>query len=183
MYQRVKGELDTLPFGTQKDVYAPGYEWINHSLAPKKPDHSTERILVGGAMCSQPYSASVFNVSGMSYGSLSKNAVLALNIGAKMGNFAQSTGEGGLTPYHLDPGGDVIWQIGTGYFSCRNHDGTFNIGKFTERATLPQVRWLDRVQTRQRVPACPQNRRRSRARAARPWASGRRSSGPSPPCG
>ena len=82
VYQRAKGELDTLPFGTQRDVYAPGYEWINHSLAPKTPDHTTDRVLVGGPQCTQPYSASVFNVSAMSYGSLSKNAVLALNTGA-----------------------------------------------------------------------------------------------------
>ena len=143
VYQRAKGELDTQPFGTQKDVYAPGYEWINHSLAPRVPDPSTERVLVGGPMCTRPYSASIFNVSGMSYGSLSKNAVLALNTGAKMGNFAQNTGEGGLTPYHLEPGGDLIWQIGTGYFSCRNNDGTFSFEKYKDRATLPQVRMIE----------------------------------------
>lgn len=143
VYQRAKGALDTLPFGTQRDVYAPGYEWINHSLAPKTPDPGAQRVTVGGPMCSQPYSASVFNVSGMSYGSLSKNAVLALNTGAKLGNFAHNTGEGGLSPYHLAPGGDIIWQIGTGYFSCRNKDGTFSAGEFTKRATLPQVKMIE----------------------------------------
>jgi glutamate synthase domain-containing protein 2 len=143
VYQRAKGALDTSPFGTQRDVYAAGYEWINHSLAPKVPDHSAERVLVGGPQCTQPYSASVFNVSAMSYGSLSKNAVLALNAGAKMGNFAHNTGEGGLTPYHLEPGGDLIWQIGTGYFSCRNKDGTFSIDEFRKRATLPQVKMIE----------------------------------------
>ena len=143
VYARAKGELDTLPFGTQKDVYAVGYEWINHSLAPVHPDPTGARIMVGGPDCKQPYSASIFNVSGMSYGSLSKNAVLALNAGAKMGNFAHSTGEGGLSPYHLEPGGDVVWQIGTGYFSCRNHDGTFDLDQFTERALLPNVRMIE----------------------------------------
>ena len=122
VYQRAKGELDTLPFGTQRDVYAVGYEWINHSLAPVHPDPSCERVLVGGADCTQPYSASIFNVSAMSYGSLSKNSVLALNGGAKLGNFAHNTGEGGLSPYHLEPGGDLIWQIGTGVRNCTRPD-------------------------------------------------------------
>jgi glutamate synthase domain-containing protein 2 len=143
VYQRAKGALDTLPFGTQRDVYAAGYEWINHSLAPKTPDHAAARVTVGGPMCRQKYSASIFNVSAMSYGSLSKNAVLALNTGARMGNFAHNTGEGGLSPYHLEPGGDIIWQIGTGYFSCRNRDGTFNLSAFTERARLPQVKMIE----------------------------------------
>ncbi len=143
VYQRAKGELDTLPFGTQRDVYAPGYEWINHSLAPRTPDHTTERVLVGGPACTKPYSASIFNVSAMSYGSLSKNAVLALNTGAKMGGFAHNTGEGGLSPYHLDPGGDLIWQIGTGYFSCRDKQGRFNLDEFAKRATLPNVKMIE----------------------------------------
>ena len=143
VYQRAKGELDTLPFGTQRDVYAPGYEWINHSLAPKTPDHTTDRVLVGGPQCTQPYSASVFNVSAMSYGSLSKNAVLALNTGAKMGGFAHNTGEGGLSPYHLGPGGDLIWQIGTGYFSCRDKSGNFSLDEFAKRAVLPNVKMIE----------------------------------------
>ena len=143
VYQRAKGALDTLPFGTQRDVYASGYEWINHSLAPKSPDHTAERVIVGGPMCTQKYSASVFNVSAMSYGSLSKNAVLALNKGAKMGNFAHNTGEGGLSPYHLAPGGDIIWQLGTGYFSARNKDGTFSLAEFEKRAVLPQVKMIE----------------------------------------
>ena len=143
VYQRAKGALDTLPFGTQRDVYALGYEWINHSLAPKTPDHASERVLVGGPGCTKPYSASVLNVSAMSYGSLSKNAVLALNTGAKLGGFAHNTGEGGLSPYHLAPGGDVIWQIGTGYFSCRDKQGRFSLDQFTERATLPNVKMIE----------------------------------------
>ncbi len=143
VYARAKGQLDTLPFGTQLDVYEVGYEWINHSLAPVVPDPAGARVLVGGADCRQPYSASIFNVSAMSYGSLSRNAILALNAGAKMGNFAHNTGEGGLSPHHLGPGGDLIWQIGTGYFGCRNRDGTFSIEEFRKRATLPSVKMIE----------------------------------------
>lgn len=143
VYQRAKGDLDTLPFGTQRDVYAVGYEWINHSLAPVHPDESVSRVVVGGRDCRQPYAASILNVSAMSYGSLSKNAVLALNTGARMGGFAHNTGEGGLSPYHLEPGGDLIWQIGTGYFSCRTKDGRFDIEEYRKRATLPAVKMIE----------------------------------------
>jgi len=143
VYQRAKGELDTLPFGTQRDVYAVGYEWINHSLAPVHPDHSRSRVLVGGRACTQRYSASIFNVSAMSYGSLSKNAILALNAGAQAGGFAHNTGEGGLSPYHLEPGGDLIWQIGTGYFSCRTPDGHFSPDAFVKRAALPNIKMIE----------------------------------------
>lgn len=143
IYQRAKGELDTLPFGTQRDVYAVGYEWINHSLVPVKADESLQRVLVGGPDCTQPYSASMLNVSGMSYGSLSKNAVLALNAGAKLGGFAHSTGEGGLSPYHLEPGGDLVWQIGTGYFSARDRSGNFSEAEFAKRAVLPNVKMIE----------------------------------------
>ncbi len=143
IYQRAKGELDTLPFGTQKDVYATGYEWINHSLAPVHPDAQYARVTVGGPDCTQPYSASIFNVSGMSYGSLSKNAILALNSGAKKGGFAHNTGEGGLSPYHLEPGGDLFWQIGTGYFSCRDKQGRFSETEFAKRAALPNVKMIE----------------------------------------
>ena len=143
VYQRAKGELDTLPFGTQRDVYAPGYEWINHSLAPVEPDHACARIRIGNDACTQPYLASILNVSAMSYGSLSKNAILALNGGAKAGGFAHNTGEGGISPYHLEPGGDLIWQIGTGYFSCRTPDGRFDPDLFSRRATLPSVKMIE----------------------------------------
>lgn len=145
IYQRAKMGNDTNPFGTQLDVYQPGYEWLNHSI--KAIDHNKlnedPRVHVGGPACKQPYSASIFNISAMSFGSLSKNAVLALNAGAKIGNFAHNTGEGGLSDYHLEPGGDIIWQIGTGYFSCRHTDGTFNFEAFTERAILPQVKMIE----------------------------------------
>ncbi len=145
VYQRAKKVNDTTPFGTQLNVYETGYEWLNHSMTPlpmKDMDHHP-RVTVGGPDCKQPYSASIFNVSAMSYGSLSQNAVMALNGGAKLGHFAHNTGEGGLSPYHLKPGGDIIWQIGTGYFSCRHKDGTFNYEAFAERAVLPQVKMIE----------------------------------------
>jgi glutamate synthase domain-containing protein 2 len=143
VYQRAKKQLDTLPFGTQTDVYAVGYEWMNHSLAPVHASHEKPRVIVGGKDCKQPYSASIFNISAMSYGALSKNAVLALNKGAKIGGFAHNTGEGGLSPYHLEPGGDIVWQIGTGYFGCRDKSGEFNIEEFKKRATLPNVKMIE----------------------------------------
>lgn len=143
IYQRAKGDTDTLPFGTQRDVYATGYEWINHSLMPAHPDPAHARVLVGGPDCSQPYDASVFNVSGMSYGSLSRNAILALNTGARLGGFAHNTGEGGISRHHLAPGGDLIWQIGTGYFGCRDKRGRFSDDAYTERATLPAVKMIE----------------------------------------
>lgn len=145
IYQRAKKVDDTRPFGTELDVYQNGYEWLNHSIGAI--DHSKlnlgPRVTVGGPACKQPYSASVFNISAMSFGSLSQNAILALNSGAKIGNFAHNTGEGGLSHYHLQPGGDIIWQIGTGYFSCRNNDGTINYEAFAERAILPQVKMIE----------------------------------------
>jgi glutamate synthase domain-containing protein 2 len=145
VYQRAKKEDDTNPFGTELNVYDNGYEWLNHSIAAI--DHSKlnqdPRITVGGPQCTKPYSASIYNISAMSFGSLSQNAILALNSGAKIGNFAHNTGEGGLSDYHLQPGGDIIWQIGTGYFSCRHHDGTFNYEAFAQRAVLPQVKMIE----------------------------------------
>jgi len=144
VYQRAKGQLDTLPFGTQWDVNEVGYEWINHSLAPVHTDFSKQRVQVGGPLCKKPYSASIFNISAMSYGSLSKNAVLALNSGAKQGGFAHNTGEGGLTPYHLQNGGDIVWQIGTGYFGCRDRkSGAFSLDEFTRRANHENVKMIE----------------------------------------
>ncbi len=143
VYQRAKSQVDTLPFGTQQDVYADGYEWVAHSLAPHHLTPEQMRVTVGGPQCKQPYNASVFNISAMSYGSLSQNAILALNGGAKDGGFAHNTGEGGLSPYHLEHGGDLIWQIGTGYFSCRNEDGTFCAEKFQENATKSNVKMIE----------------------------------------
>ncbi len=143
IYQRAKNVLSTMPFGTRGDVYGVGYTWIAHSLAPKHPDPSASRIMVGERRCSQPYSASIFNISAMSYGSLSTRAVLALNRGAKLGGFAHNTGEGGVSPYHLEPGGDLVWQIGTGYFGCRTEDGDFNPEMFTAMATKPQIKMIE----------------------------------------
>ncbi|MCA9001803.1 MAG: FMN-binding glutamate synthase family protein, partial [Planctomycetes bacterium] len=143
VYQRAKGVMDTLPFGTQLDVYQPGYEWISHSFLAKHPSHEVPRVLIGADTCKLPYSASLLNVSAMSYGSLSKNAVMALNRGARDGGFAHNTGEGGLSPFHLEGGGDVIWQIGTGYFGCRTSDGRFDPEKFEKAAAHPSVKMIE----------------------------------------
>ncbi|MGB1252199.1 MAG: FMN-binding glutamate synthase family protein [Candidatus Promineifilaceae bacterium] len=143
VYQRAKGVRDTVPFGTKDDVYAVGYEWVNHSIAARHVDPDSLRITIGGPDCAQPYSASIFNISAMSYGSLSKAAVLALSKGAEMGNFAHNTGEGGLSPYHLEGGADIIWQIGTGYFGCRTPDGNFDPVSFQKAASHPQVKMIE----------------------------------------
>ncbi|MCB0406600.1 MAG: FMN-binding glutamate synthase family protein, partial [Bdellovibrionales bacterium] len=143
IYQRAKGDLDTVPFGTQLDVEDIGYEWVNHSITAKHINYEDLRVTVGGPDCKQPYSSSLLNISAMSFGALSKNAILALNGGAKLGNFAHNTGEGSISDYHLQPGGDLTWQIGTGYFGCRTKDGHFNPETFQKRATLPQVKMIE----------------------------------------
>src|SRR3954453_22383833 len=126
VYQRAKMVLDKRPFGTQEDVYREGYEWIHHSVAPKVGGDYQFRVTIGGPDCTRPYSASVFNISAMSFGALSPNAIRALNGGAKKNQFAHDTGEGGFISYHREMGGDIVWEIGSGYFGCRNPDGTFN---------------------------------------------------------
>ena len=145
VYQRAKGEPDKRPFGTQLDVKAIGYEWINHSIAPTTIASHDFRVTIGdmSSGCTQPYSASIFNISAMSFGALSANAILALNAGAKRGGFAHDTGEGSISEHHCVHGGDLIWEIGSGYFGCRNEDGTFNETKFTEGATQPQVKMIE----------------------------------------
>lgn len=143
VYQRAKGAIETMPFGTQSDVYETGYEWINHSLAPVEHCAQEPRVTIGAQRCAHPYSASVLNVSAMSYGSLSRRAVLALNKGAKLGNFAHNTGEGGVAPAHLQYGGDIVYQIGTGYFGCRDTDGTFSIDKFVVTAASESVKMIE----------------------------------------
>jgi len=143
VYQRAKKQLDTLPFGTQRNVYDVGYEWVNHSLNPKHPDPASLRVNIGGPDCKQPYNSSILNISAMSYGSLSKNAVMALNKGAQISNFAHNTGEGGLTEYHLKNGGDVIWQIGTGYFGARTLEGNFDKELFQEKSHNPNVKMIE----------------------------------------
>jgi glutamate synthase domain-containing protein 2 len=143
VYQRAKQALDKRPFGTQNDVYASGFEWLHHSMAPKTVIKEPLRVVIGGPDCAQPYSASIFNISAMSFGALSPNAVRALNIGARKGNFAHDTGEGGFSPYHRENGGDIIWEIGSGYFSCRNDDGTFCAEKFEANARNDQVKMVE----------------------------------------
>lgn len=142
VYQRAKGDPDKRPFGTQLDVGVQGYEWINHSLAPTQLDSHDFRLTIG-ADRAQPYSASVFNISAMSFGALSANAVMALNAGAQRGGFAHDTGEGSISAHHRKHGGDLIWEIGSGYFGCRNADGTFNPERFLANARDPQVRMIE----------------------------------------
>lgn len=143
VYQRAKDQRDTLSFGTQRDLYEIGYEWVNHSLYPKKVDPNSLKISIGGKDCKKPYLSSLLNISAMSYGSLSKNAIQALNAGAKIGGFAHNTGEGGLSPHHLSGGGDLIWQIGTAYFGCRDTHGNFDPVQFSEKSNLEQVKMIE----------------------------------------
>lgn len=143
VYTRSKKVIDTIPFGTKKNVYEVGYEWINHSLKAKHIEPEDFRVMVGGKDCLKPYSASRMNISAMSFGSLSKNAILALSSGAKMGNFAHNTGEGGISPYHIQGGADLFWQIGTGYFGCRSDDGNFNPELFKKNSTQENVKMIE----------------------------------------
>lgn len=143
VYQRAKGQRDTRPFGTLFDVYGDGYEWVNHSLAPKPVHNNNPRILFGGRNCSQPYEASPLNISAMSFGALSQHAIMALNKGAKIDGFSHNTGEGGLSPYHLKHGGDLVWQIGTGYFGCRNEMGDFDETLFAEKSKQAAVKMIE----------------------------------------
>ncbi|MEA1890261.1 MAG: FMN-binding glutamate synthase family protein [Pseudomonadota bacterium] len=143
VYQRAKGHNDTRPFGTQFDVYRSGYEWVNHSLNPKAVANHHPRIIFGGPQCKHPYAASPLNISAMSFGALSKNAISALNIAAKQGAFSHNTGEGGISPYHLSGGADLVWQIGTGYFGCRNEHGYFDADKFSDKAAYDVVKMIE----------------------------------------
>ncbi len=142
-YQRAKKVNDTRAYGTVFDVYRDGYEWLNHSLAPTDCNKDDLRVQFGGAACTQPYSASPLNISAMSFGALSRNAVMALNRGARLGHFAHNTGEGGLSPWHLEYGGDLIWQIGTGYFGCRDKHGEFSAELFSESARHDAVKMIE----------------------------------------
>ncbi|MEK7688003.1 MAG: FMN-binding glutamate synthase family protein [Pseudomonadota bacterium] len=143
VYQRAKMMLDMRPFGTSHDVYGTGFEWMSHSIAPRPVADDHFRITVGGPDCAKPYSASVFNISAMSFGALSANAIRALNNGARIGGFAHDTGEGGYSPYHREGGGDIIWEIGSGYFGARNPDGTFSPEKFAAAAANEQVKMVE----------------------------------------
>ncbi|MEG1456451.1 MAG: FMN-binding glutamate synthase family protein, partial [Comamonas sp.] len=140
------------PFGTLMDVGARGYEWVNHSMAPTRLDGHDFRVWIGGspdaasqsvAPCTQPYHASVFNISAMSFGALSANAILALNKGAQIGGFAHDTGEGSISQHHRVHGGDLIWEVASGYFGCRNDDGSFSEERYIANATQPQVKMIE----------------------------------------
>jgi glutamate synthase domain-containing protein 2 len=143
VYQRSKGQIDKRPFGTQLDVYGENYEWLTHSIAPRPvPDHDF-RIRIGGPDCTTPYSLSVLNISAMSFGALSANAIRALNRGAKLGGFAHDTGEGSYSVHHREFGGDIIWEIGSGYFGCRHPDGRFDPERFQAQAAEAQIRMIE----------------------------------------
>ena len=142
IYQRAKNEMDTVPFGTLRSTYAVDYEWINHSLAPTSIAKHDFRVLIG-PNCAKPYSASVFNISAMSFGSLSANAIRALNEGARRGGFYHDTGEGSISPYHREMGGDLVWEIGSGYFGCRDEKGGFSEERFVANATDDQVKMIE----------------------------------------
>ncbi len=143
VYTRAKGQSDKRPFGTQLDVRAVGYEWINHSIAPSHLASHDFRVKVGGKDCTQPYDISLFNVSAMSFGALSANAIQALTLGAKMGGFAHDTGEGSISRHHRVHGGDLIWEIGSGYFGCRDEQGHFSPEHFVENVRSPQVKMVE----------------------------------------
>jgi len=143
VYQRAKMVLDKRPFGTQLEVYGSGFEWLHHSVAARDVNHQPFRVTIGGPDCTQPYDASIFNISAMSFGALSRNAILALNTGARRGGFAHDTGEGGFSPHHREGGGDIIWEIGSGYFGARHPDGSFSPERFAETAGQPQVRMVE----------------------------------------
>ncbi len=143
VYSRAKRQNDKRGFGTIKAVYGGDSEWIGHSAVPKHVDPKGFRVTIGGPDCKQPYQASIFNISAMSFGSLSPNAIRALNRGAQMGGFAHDTGEGSISTYHRENGGDLIWEIGSGYFGCRNSAGRFDPDKFAEQAQSPQVKMIE----------------------------------------
>jgi len=145
VYQRAKGDLDTNPLGTKMDTYRIGYEWMSHSMAAFhiKDKHPNPRVTVGGPQCSKPYSASILNISAMSFGALSNQAIRALNAGAKKGGFYHNTGEGGCSPYHLENGGDIVWQIGTGYFGCRDSEGNFCDATFAKMAQNDAIKMIE----------------------------------------
>ena len=143
VYRRAKDLSSNVPFGTQLDINTRKYEGIKHSIYAKLPKEELPRVIVGGPLCKQPYDASIFNISAMSYGALSYRAVIALNKGAKKGGFFHNTGEGGISHYHLEAGGDLCWQIGTGYFGCRDDQGNFNPELFAEKSAHPNVKMVE----------------------------------------
>jgi glutamate synthase domain-containing protein 2 len=143
IYSRSKKMSDTMPLGTRRDVYEVGYEWVNHSIWAEVVPKENERITFGGPDCLQPYSGSILNISGMSYGALSENAIVALSTAAKLGGFYHNTGEGGISRFHREGGGDLVWNVGTGYFGCRTEGGQFCERMFAENACTPQVKMVE----------------------------------------
>ena len=143
VYQRAKGQEDARPFGTRMRVYDAGYSWVTHSVQPIHITNTDFRVRIGNDACKQPYDASIYNISAMSFGSLSANAISALNTGAKMGGFAHDTGEGGVSRYHRAGGGDLIYEVGSGYFGCRTADGQFDPQKFKEQASSDQIKMIE----------------------------------------
>jgi len=143
VYQRAKNVLDKRAFGTVRDVGAVGHGWVSHSMSPTVIEDTNFRVTIGGPDCTQPYSASILNISGTSFGAVSANAIMAFNLGAKMGGFAHNTGEGSISPHHRKYGGDIIWQIATGYFGCRTPEGRFDPDLFARQAAEPQVKMIE----------------------------------------
>ncbi|MCB2107482.1 MAG: FMN-binding glutamate synthase family protein [Rhodobacteraceae bacterium] len=143
VYQRAKNDEARRPFGTREDVYQAGYSWLAHSAAPKAADQRDFRVTVGSESCNKPYNASLYNISAMSFGALGANAIRALNKGAKLGNFAHDTGEGGISRYHREFGGDLIWELGSGYFGCRTDDGLFDPARFKDQAANEQIKMVE----------------------------------------
>ncbi len=143
VYARAKGQLDAHPFGTALDVYSDEYEWLGHSMKPNPEAPEAWRVEVGSSQCEKPYSAALLNISAMSFGSLSANAIMALNKGAAMGGFYHDTGEGGLSRYHRAHGGDLVWEIGSGYFSCCGAHGSFDPARFRDLAQIDQVKMVE----------------------------------------
>lgn len=143
VYQRAKGEEAARPFGTRMRVYDAGYSWVTHSVQPVHITDTDFRVRIGGKHCTKPYDASIYNISAMSFGSLSANAISALNTGAKIGGFAHDTGEGGISRYHREGGGDLIYEIGSGYFGCRTDDGQFDPEKFRDQASSDQIKMIE----------------------------------------
>ncbi|GFE49499.1 FMN-binding glutamate synthase family protein [Roseobacter cerasinus] len=143
VYQRAKGQEDKRPFGTRERVYDAGYSWVTHSVVPVEIEDCDFRVRIGGDACTRPYDASLYNISAMSFGSLSANAIQALNTGAKLGRFAHDTGEGSVSRYHKAGGGDLIYQVASGYFGCRAEDGSFDPEKFRDTASLPQIKMIE----------------------------------------
>lgn len=176
VYRRAKGVNDKFPFGTEQDVYRDSFEWLNPSQAPRRPADPDFRIEIGGHDCRAPYSSSVLNVSAMSFGSLSAAAVRALNKAAAHGGFAQDTGEGGISPYHRESGGDLIWEIGSGYFGCRTRDGHFCPHRFSEQAADEQVKMVELKLSQGAkpghggvLPGCKVTPEIAEARGVEPW--------------